>query len=204
MDLERDYSQCWRDAIWNNPKPFIAQVHGFCLAGGMDLAAICDITICSDDAVIGYPAVRYGSIPTTPVWTYLVGFKKAKEIVLTGNMYTAKEMYDFHLVNKVVPRDKLDEEVSTLASEMTKMPEVGQKINKMWVNEFYNIAGCQSALAFANALGGIVHTSRDATGREFFKIAEEKGLKAALEFRDAKFAEVDATGSELRKRRLDR
>jgi len=69
--------------------------------------------------------------------------------VLTGNMHTAKEMYDFHLVNKVVPRDKLDEEVNTLASEMTKMPEVGQKINKMWVNEFYNIAGCQSALALA-------------------------------------------------------
>lgn len=204
MDLEMDTRQWWIDAIWNNPKPFIAQVHSFCLAGGMDLAATCDITICSDDAVFGYPAVRYGSIPTTPVWAYLVGFKKAKEIVLTGNMYTAKEMHDFHLVNKVVPRDKLDEEVRTLASEMTKMPEVGQKINKMWVNELFDIAGCRSALAFTNALGGIVHTSRDAVGREFFKIVVEKGLKAALEFRDAKFAEVDVAGRELRQRRLDK
>lgn len=204
MDLEIASRKWWINAIWNNPKPFIAQVHGFCLAGGMDLAATCDITICSDDTVFGYPPVRYGSIPPTPVWTLLVGFKKAKEMVLTGKLFTAEEMLRFHMVNKVVPRDKLEEEVNDLANLMVKMPEAGQKINKMWVNGFFDIAGLQSALAYTNALGGIVHTSRDEAGKEFWNIVYEKGLKAALEFRDAQFADVDVVGKELRKRSLDK
>lgn len=203
MDLEIDSRTWCVDAIWKNPKPFIAQVHGYCLAGAMDLAAICDMTVCSEDAVFGYPAVRYGSIPTTPVWVYLVGYKKAKEIVLTGKLFSAKEMYDFQLVNQVVPKDELETIVYNLATEMTKMPEIGQKINKMWVNEFYEAAGCRSALEITNILGGIVHTSRDAYGKEFFRIVTQQGLKAALKYRDSKFSEMDAAGKELRKSSSD-
>ena len=111
-ELEMDLRKIWR-SIWENSKPFIAQVHGFCLAGGMDLANVCDILIASDDAVFGYPAVRYGSITVTPTWWLTVGMHKVKEMVLTGNHCSAQEMYDFGMVNRVVPRDKLEEEAKS-------------------------------------------------------------------------------------------
>ncbi len=191
------------DAIWTNPKPFIAQVQGFCLAGGLDLAMVCDMVIASDDAVFGYPAVRYGSIAVTPIWWLIVGLHKAKEMVLTGNMVSAKEMYALGAVNKIVPKDKLEEEVGKLANEMVKMPAAGQQLNKMAVNDFFDTLGLQAALKHVNVIGGIVHTSRDEFGKEFWKIVGEKGLKAALEMRDKMFAEADATGKELRARKLD-
>jgi len=198
---EMDLRKIWR-TIWENSKPFIAQVHGFCLAGGMDLANVCDIVIASDDAVFGYPPVRYGSITVTPTWWLTVGMHKAKEMVLTGNLFTAKEMYDFGMVNKVVPRDKLDEEVLKFTDEMVKMPLSGQRLNKLAVNDYFDTLGLQAAIQHVNILGGIVHTSRDEFGKEFWRIVEEKGVKAALEFRDARFVKSgDDIGQELRARK---
>ena len=203
VEMEIEHRSNWIDAIWTNPKPFIAQVHGFCLAGGLDLAMVCDMVIASDDAAFAYPAVRYGSIAVTPIWWLMVGLHKAKEMVLTGNMVTAKEMYDLGAVNKVVPKDKLEEEVGKLANEMVKMPAAGQQLNKMAVNDFFDILGLQTALKHVNVIGGVVHTSRDEFGKKFWKIVGEKGLKAALEVRDKMFAEADTTGKELRARKLD-
>ena len=79
----------YRKSIWNNPKPVIAQVHSFTLAGGGQLACHCDITIAADDALFGYPPVRYASVMSYMIWPELVGMKKAKQLGFTGNMMDA-------------------------------------------------------------------------------------------------------------------
>lgn len=199
--MEAGISRVFLRYIWENRKPFIAQVHGFCLAGGMDLAAVCDITICSEDAVFGYPAVRYGSIPTCPIWPFLVGFKKFKEIIYTGRHVSAREMYEFGLVNKVVPRDQLEEEVELMAKTIAMVPETSVYFGKVYTNNLLEGMGLRPLLALMNAAGGSIHT-QPGEKREFSKLVREKGLKEALRIRDAKFKEVDAASEVLRARKL--
>ncbi|MDP7619838.1 MAG: enoyl-CoA hydratase/isomerase family protein, partial [Dehalococcoidia bacterium] len=112
----------YKRAIWDNPKPVIAQVHSFTLAGGGHLACHCDITIASDDALFGYPPVRYASVMMPLVWPELVGMKKAKQMAFTGSMITAQEALRVGLVSEVVPRDDLDDHVKALAKTIAKLP----------------------------------------------------------------------------------
>ena len=89
--LEDGPANMYRRSIWGNPKPVIAQVHSFTLAGGGQLACHCDITIAADNALFGYPPVRYASMMMPMVWPELVGMKKAKLMAFTGSMITADD-----------------------------------------------------------------------------------------------------------------
>lgn len=199
--MEAGISRVFLRYIWENRKPFIAQVHGFCLAGGMDLVGVCDIAVCSEDAVFGYPAVRYGSIPTCSVWPFLIGYKKFKEIVYTGRHITAKEMYEFGMVNKVVPRDQLEEEVDLMAKTIAMVPETSIYFGKVYTNHVAEMMGLRTLLALMNASGGSIH-AQPGEKQEFSKLVQEKGLKEALRIRDAKFVEVDEASEALRTRKL--
>ncbi len=189
--------------LWDHPKVLIAQVHGFCLAGGNDMAAFCDITIASEDAVFGYPAVRYGVMPTTFIWPFLIGMKKTRELAYTGNMMPAQEAYNFGLVNKVVPRDKLEEEVEKMADAIIKVPAMSVKLSKVSVNNMFELMGFRQAIQQSRELDLHVITSPSPELKEFGRIRDEKGLKAALEWRDAKFTKSGDAGKDLRKRKYD-
>ena len=108
--------------VWNSRKPIICQVHGYCLAGGTDLALNTDIIICTDDAQFGYPAVRAQGSPPSHMWTYLVGPQWAKYMLLTGNSIDGKMAERIGLVLKAVPADRLEEEVNMVAETMAKIP----------------------------------------------------------------------------------
>ena len=189
--------------LWESPKPFIAQVHGFCLAGAGDLAAFCDITVASDDAVFGYPAVRYGVLPTTFIWPFLIGMKKSRELAYTGNMIDADEALALGLVNKVVPADELDSTVAELADAIVKVPALTVRLSKQSVNNMYEIMGIRQAIQQNRELDLHLMSNPPEEMRTFFEISAEKGLKAALEWRDAQFAGSDDTGRSLRQRRYD-
>jgi len=97
------------------PKPVIAAVHGYCLGGGFELTQACDIIIASEDAVFGQPEINVGVIPGgggTQRLPRLIGEKKAKELIFTGDRVSAKEMAELGLINKVVPPDKLMDTVN--------------------------------------------------------------------------------------------
>ena len=97
--------------LWNINKPTIAQVHGFCLAGGTELIGHCDIVFASEDAQFGHPAGRsLGILPTLSMWPVLMGPRKTKEYFFTGDYMSAKEALEWHLINRVYPKDKLEEE----------------------------------------------------------------------------------------------
>jgi len=103
------------------PKPVIAAVHGYCLGGGFELAQACDIIIASEDAVFGQPEINVGLIPGgggTQRLPRLIGEKKAKELIFTGDRVSAKDMAELGLVNKVVPPDKLMDAVNELLEKI--------------------------------------------------------------------------------------
>ena len=109
--------------IWDLPIPVIAQVHGHCLAGGTQLAAICDVGFVADTAVIGTPQLPLGAGYVAAFWAWFVGPKKAKEIFLpTGTTITAQDVTAMGLFNRVVPADRLADEVPDYAVQVARTP----------------------------------------------------------------------------------
>jgi len=195
--------QCLWDAIWENPKPVIAQVHGFCLAAGMAMASFSDICICSDDALFGYPHVRSGGPFLGAVWPYIVGIRKAKELMFTGCLIDAQEAWRVGLVNKVVPRDKLEEEVNKMARTIAKLDNMVNECSKRAINMVYELMDLRKANEWADemeVLPGACPESAPLVA-EFRRIQQEQGLKAALDWRTSRYAEEDAWWIEKQKAR---
>ncbi len=196
--LERQQRE--RMAIWDLHKPVIAQVHGYCLAGGTDLALLCDIVVAADDAVIGFPPVRAMGSPVAHMWTYLVGPQWAKYFLLTGDSVTGKQAAEIGLVFKSVPPDALEDEVEALASKMERIDVELLVPNKRIVNVALELMGARTIQRVAAETDGRAHQAPAV--REFGRIAMTQGLKAALEWRDGAFGD-SRDSAEYQKRRAE-
>ena len=175
-------------AIWDHPKPVIAQVHGYCLAGGSDLMLACDLAIASDDARFGYVDIRFGSGVVTMLLPWVVGVRKAKELLFTGeDRIPAEEALRIGLVNRVVPADRLDEEVLALAGEIAKNEPFVISMTKRAVNRAWELAGLREALAANTEIDALIEAANLPQREEFRRITLERGLKAAIAWRDARF-----------------
>src|ERR1700739_3761401 len=104
------------------PKPTIAAVHGWCLAGGCDLAMACDLIIATEDAKFGEPEIRYGSGPVTMLMPFLIGQKKTNELLFTGDAIDATEAHRIGLINRVVAPSELDDAVAELTAKIAPTP----------------------------------------------------------------------------------
>ncbi len=173
--------------IWNLSKPVVAQVHGYCLAGGSDLALHCDMIIAAEDAQIGFPAVRALGAPPTHMWTYMVGPQWAKYFLLTGNLISGKEAERIGLVLKAVPAARLEQEADDLTALLAKIDKDMLAANKSIVNKAVELMGRSMLQQLAAENDAIAHKAPVVA--EFHRIAREKGVKAALEWRDGKFRE---------------
>ncbi len=194
--LER--SQRFRMAIFDMHKPVIAQVHGYCLAGGTDVALLCDMIIAADDATFGFPPARdLGALPNN-MWLYNVGPQWAKRLTLTGDTITGAEAQQIGLILKAVPADLLTREVEGLAARMAHIDPDLLSANKRIINMGLELMGARTLqrLAAENDVRG--HNTRAAA--EFRRSVKENGLKATLSNRDAKFGDGRARvqGPELR------
>jgi len=185
--LQRRRQRRW-EYIFNLAKPTIAQVHGYCLGAGCTLAMLCDITIASEDATFGDPVLRMGLLPDNPLWTWLVGLKRAREILIGGRSITAAEAEEFGIVNQVVGGDRLEEEVQRLAKGISLLPGDGLANVKDGINAVMEARGIGEAWRFTNEMQ-IVMNHRDTEPGEFdfFDVRDKKGLKQAIEERDAPF-----------------
>ena len=192
----------WWDVFWNNPKPLIAQVHGFCIAGGCATVSFCDLRICSEDALFGAPEIRTGGPYIPAVWPWIIGMTKARELLYTGNLIDAQEAYRLGLVNKVVPQDKLEEEVDKLALTIAKLPVATVEYNKKLINMAYEMMNIRSVVDRSMELEAVSLASSGSLAEisEFNRLRQEQGLKAALDWNAARFAEEDAWWKERRKR----
>lgn len=176
--------------VFDHPKPIIAQVHGHCLAGGCDLMMMCDLAMASDDAVFGQPEIRFGSAVVAHVMPWLVGARKAKELILTGDdRIGAMEAVRIGLVNRMVPRDRLEEETMRLAGSLAVVDPLAMRLTKKAVNRSWEAAGFRQALIEAVVLGAEIESARVPEREEFERLAAEKGLKEALLWRDGRFSE---------------
>jgi enoyl-CoA hydratase len=194
--LER--SQRLRMALFDMHKPVVAQVHGYCLAGGTDIALLCDMVIAADDAVFGFPPARdLGALPNN-MWLYNVGPQWAKRLTMTGDTITGAEAAQIGLVLKSVPPELLEPEVEGLLDRFALIDSDLLAANKRIINVGLELMGARTLQRLASENDARGHLA--ASAREFTATAAEKGLKAALGARDAKFGDGRArvNGPELR------
>ncbi len=187
-------ASAWWDVFWNNPKPIIAQIHGFCIAGGLATATFCDLRICSEDAKFGAPEIRTGGPYIPAVWPWVVGMTKARELLYTGNLIDAAEAKRLNLVNDVVPVEELDAAVERQALTIAKLPAATVEYNKKLINMSYELMGVRQVVERSMELETIALASADTSPEidEFNKIRKKDGLKAALTWNAARFVDEDA------------
>jgi enoyl-CoA hydratase len=174
-------------AIWRCPKPVIAQVHGYALAGGLELAMACDLIIAAEDAQLGEPEIRFGSAPVTLLMPFLIGQKKTRELLFTGDLVDGVEAARIGLVNRAVPADRLAAEVDLLADKLARVPGDVMAPTKLMLNRAMEASGFLAAVEAGLDLQSFVNMSE--TAREFDAIVRRDGLKAALRWRDDRYEE---------------
>jgi enoyl-CoA hydratase len=189
----------WRDAlavdvaatlrILDCPKPVIAQVHGYALAGGLELAMACDLVVAAEGTRFGEPEIRYGSAPVTLLMPYLIGQKKTRELLLTGDLIDAVEAERIGLINRVVPLERLAAEVDALADRLARTPPEVMGPTKRMLNRAMDAAGFRIAVEAGLDLGAIVNAADTPEQREWDEIVRREGLKAALGWRDRRYDE---------------
>ena len=194
--LER--AQRLRMAIFDMQKPVVAQVHGHCLAGGTDVALLCDMVIAADDAIFGFPPARdLGALPNN-MWLYNVGPQWAKLLTLTGDTVTGAEAAKIGLVLKAVPAALLEAEVEQLLDRMAMIDADLLAANKRIVNLALELQGARTLQRLAAENDARGHLARSA--REFPAKVRTQGLRETLRERDAKFGDGRARveGPEVR------
>jgi enoyl-CoA hydratase/carnithine racemase len=176
--------------LWSCPKPTIAAVRGWCIAGGCELAMACDMIVAADDARFGEPEIRYGSGPVALLMPFLIGQKKANELLLTGDVVDAHEAHRIGLVNRVVAAGELDEAVAALVAKIAPTPLPVLRYTKLALLRAYEAAGLTQAVGANLDISAILNGSETPEQREFDAIAARDGLKAALAWRDSRYGEI--------------
>lgn len=169
-------------SLWRAPKPVIAQVHGWCVGGGSDLALCADLVIASEDARIGTPYSRLWGAYLTGMWLYRLGLTRAKEYALTGRPLTGIEAAEIGLINRAVPFERLEEEVRATAEQLAAIPSSQLAAMKLVVNQAYENMGLASTQTLGPILDGLMRNTPDA--RRFVELAERDGVRAAVARRD--------------------
>jgi enoyl-CoA hydratase len=189
-ELDRDTRRLLR--ILELPKPVIASVHSYCLAGGMDLMLACDLAVASDDALFGYVDIRFGSGIVSMFLPWVVGVRAAKELVFTGeDRIPAAEALRIGLVNRVVPRDELDDATMALADEIASNEPFVVRTMKASINRVWQLAGLRAGLDANTELDVMIETANLPARDEFRRITQEEGLKAAIAWRDSRYRSTE-------------
>jgi enoyl-CoA hydratase len=191
-DSVRDYRMISRFVdtymkLWYCPKPTIAAVQGWCIAGGTDMVLCADIVIAGEGASFGYPPSRVWGTPTTAMWVYRLGLEKAKRYLLTGDEIPAPEAARVGLILEAVPDDRLQEHAMAFATRMAQLPTTQLVMLKLLCNQTAENMGMASSRLVGSLFDGIArHT---AEGLDFVARAQEVGFRQAVRERDDPFGD---------------
>jgi enoyl-CoA hydratase len=188
---------CWQmeatqrltNALFDLHKPVIAKVHGNCLAGGTDLAFMCDMVIAAEDARIGFPATRANGTPPTHMWVYHLGPQWAKRMLMTGDCLYGKDAARVGLVLDAVPADQLDAAVNELARRVSCVDSEMLAAHKRVVNMALEIQGARTLQRCAVEMDARGHLSKGPRRTQFKQDMATVGLKQALKNRDEPFGD---------------
>ena len=174
-------------SLFHSDKPVICKVHGFCVAGGTDLALCSDLLVIEETASIGYAPARTWGVPTTALWAYRIGPEKAKRLLFTGDSLTGKQAVEWGLASEAVAADKLDQHFESLLERVARVPVNQLVMMKLLINQTLLAQGLQSAQLLGTLFDGVArHTSE---GYAFQKRAAEVGFKQAVKERDLPFGD---------------
>jgi enoyl-CoA hydratase len=182
-------------SIWRTPKPVVAQVHGWCVGGGSDMALCADLVIASEDAQIGTPYSRIWGCYLSGMWIYRLGLAKAKEHALTGRPLSGRQAADIELINAAVPFEELEQTVARQAEELASIPASQLAAMKLVINQAYENMGLGATQTLGPILDGLMRNTPDA--RRFIEHATDAGVGAATRMRDERFGDYSA-GAENR------
>ena len=179
--------------IWDLAKPVIAQVHGYCLAGGTELATACDLVYVAENARIGYPVVRAISPPDNQFYPWIVGLRRAMELMLTGDHMSGTEAAECGFANRAFPEEELEERVLDIAARVAMTPTDLQQINKRAVHRQMDAMGIRAGIRAGTEMQQLA-TFTKTTQAHLADMRE--GLTKALSKRDKAFGDYRTAGKE--------
>jgi enoyl-CoA hydratase len=180
--------------VWDLAKPVIAQVHGYCLAGGTELATACDLVYVAEDAQIGYPPVRLMSPPDMQFHPWLMGMRQAMESMLTGDALSGREAAEKGWATRAYPAVDLEREVLAIAERVAKLPTELAQINKRSVHRAMEIAGLRAAIRAGTEIQALAFQTR--ASKEYMGRFGRDGVSVSklLSERDAQFGDYRERG----------
>ncbi len=175
--------------FWDCPKPTIAAVHGYCIGGAFELSLACDVTVAAAGTRFGAPEVRFGSGAVALLLPWIAGPKAAKELLLTGDdKLSAERAQALGIDNHVVADGEELDRALAIARDMAAAAPEAVRLTKRAINRTYEAMGMRAALLAALETDILIESTGGEERAEFNRIRREQGLKAALAWRDAKFA----------------
>ena len=172
-------------SLFECDKPVICKVHGFCVAGGTDMALCSDLLVIEDEARIGYPPARVWGVPTTALWTSRIGAQRAKRMLFTGDLIRGRQAVEWGLAIDAPPRDELDERFEALVQRVALTPVNQLVMMKLLVNQQLEAQGLRPTQVIGTVFDGIARHTPE--GYAFQARAAQAGFKAAVRERDAPF-----------------
>ena len=188
-----DYAMMSRNAqgfmtLFGCGKPVVCKVHGFCVAGGTDMALCSDLLVIADDAKIGYPPARVWGSPTTALWAHRIGAQRAKRLLFTGDSLSGREALEWGLAIEAPSAKRLDERTEILLERIARMPVNQLMMMKLLVNQTLYSQGLHASQVLGTVFDGIArHTSE---GYAFQRSAAEHGFREAVRERDEPFGDA--------------
>lgn len=173
-------------SLFFSDKPVICKVHGFCVAGGTDMALCSDLLVIEDEAKIGYPPARVWGVPTTSLWVHRIGLERAKRLLFTGDCLSGAEAVAWGLATECHPIDALDVAFEALLSRVARLPVNQLVMMKLHLNQTVT-HGLHSSQILGTFFDGIARHTRE--GYAFQRRAAEVGFKQAVLERDEPFGD---------------
>ncbi len=174
-------------SLFHSEKPVVCKVHGYCVAGGTDMALCSDLLVAEDVAKIGYPPARVWGVPTTALWAYRIGPSRAKRLLLTGDSIDGTTAVEWGLATEAAPAPELDERTEALLERIARLPVNQLVMHKLLVNQALYAQGLAATQALGTVFDGIARHTPE--GFEFQQRAAEKGFKEAVRERDEEFGD---------------
>jgi enoyl-CoA hydratase len=175
-------------SLFHSDKPVVCKVHGFCVAGGTDMALCSDLLVIAADAKIGYPPARVWGSPTTAMWAHRLGAQRAKRLLLTGDSLSGEEAVEWGLAIEAPPPEDLDERTEILLERIARMPVNQLVMMKLLVNETLHAQGLHATQVLGTVFDGI--TRHTPEGYAFQARAAEVGFRQAVRDRDEPFGDA--------------
>jgi enoyl-CoA hydratase len=173
-------------ALWRSPKPVVAQVHGYCVAGGTDFALCSDLIVCAEDCRIGYPPARVWGSPTTAMWMYRLGLERSKRLLLTGDPIDGARAVQWGLASEAVPEAELEAAGLALAKRVALLPHNQAAMMKLLVNQAFEQMGLHTTQVIGTLLDGAARHTPEGTAFTRRGLADVRG---AVADRDAPFGD---------------